>query len=429
MKKIVLKVFKNKFVRNVIILASGTAGAQALGMLFSPIITRIYGPDAYGVMGTFISMANIIIPVAALSYPIAIVLPKENRDAKELIRLSLIITIVLSLISLIILILFSSTIESIFNLKEIGDFLFLIPLVIAFAGMMQVMEQWLIRTKQFSINARVTFLQSLITNIGKVSVGWFYPVAIVLVTFTALENGIKGFMMFLFNKESIKHPTNETIDNKQQLKKVAKKHYDFPLFRAPEQFLNATSNSLPILMLTAFFGPASAGFYTIGRTVLRLPTRLIGKSVGDVFYPRIAEAYNQNENVASLIKKATFTLAGVGIIPYGLIVLLGPQLFSIVFGADWYVAGEYARWLAFWSFFGFINRPSVHSLAVLGAQKFHLIYTIIMLTTRMAVLAIGYYVFSNDVVAVALFGITGGLLNIGLITFTLRICRQRMNES
>src|SRR5699024_1825873 len=193
------------------------------------------------------------------------------------------------------------------------------------------------------------------------------------------------------------------------------------------QFLNAASNRLPVLMLTAFFGPASAGFYSIGRTVLRLPTQLIGKSVGDVFYPRIAEAYNNKENIVNLIKRATLALAGVGIIPYGIIILFGPQLFSLVFGNDWVIAGEYARWLALWSFFGFINRPSVRSLAVLSAQKFHLLYTIGMLITRIIVLITGYYIFSSDTIAVALFGVSGAILNIGLIIFTLKISKSRMN--
>src|SRR5699024_2640536 len=221
--------FKKNFVRNVMILATGTAGAQALGMLFSPIITRMYGPEAYGVMGTFTSLANIIIPIAALSYPIAIVLPKVNRDAKGLIRLSLFITGILSIISLFVIIFFKQNIINLFNLNEIGSFLFLIPLVVIFAGFMQVMEQWMIRTKQFSINARVTLIQSLITNLSKVGIGYFYPVAIVLVVLTAFANGFKGFLMFVFNKKSIRYTDNEKVYNKKETKELAKQHYDFPL--------------------------------------------------------------------------------------------------------------------------------------------------------------------------------------------------------
>lgn len=424
MKTKLSNLFKKKFVRNVMILASGTAGAQALGMAFSPIITRMYGPEAYGMMGTFTSMANIVIPIAALSYPIAIVLPKDNRDAKGIIRLSFLITIILSSISLIILLFFKNSIISLFNIKAIGNFIFLIPLVVVFAGFMQVMEQWLIRTKQFSINAGADLFQSLLLNLGKVGIGVFYPFAAVLVVITAFNNGVKGFFMFKFNKKTIRNIDNDIIYNKKQIKQLAKSYYDFPLYRAPQQLINAISQNMPVILLTTFFGPASAGFYTIGRTVLNLPTRLIGKAVGDVFYPRITEAVNKKEDATNLLKKATLSLAGVGLIPFGIIILFGPLLFSFVFGHEWSIAGEYARWLAFWTYFMFMNRPSVHALPALSAQLFHLKFTIINLIVRLSALSIGFLLFKSDLVSVALFGISGGLANIALIAFTLNFSKK-----
>ncbi len=429
MKNTLLNIFKKTFIRNVIILASGTAGAQVIAMVLSPLITRIYGPEAYGIMGTYASMISIIAPVAALTYPIAIVLPKKDQDAKGLIQLSLIITFFISMVSLLIIFIYNKQIVNIFNLKEIANFLYLIPLVVIFGGLMQVSEQWLIRTKQFAINARVTILQSAIINGSKVGIGIIYSFASVLVVLTVFANGLRaGMMIFFAKKSSYQTPITNNKEEKKSLRELAKQYYDFPTYRAPEVFLNATSNGLPILMLTAFFGPASAGFYSIGRTVLSIPSQLIGKSVGDVFYPRIAEAANNKEDLTALIKKATIALGAVGIVPYGLIVLFGPTLFNFVFGSDWIIAGEYARWIALWSFFGFMNRPSVMALPVMSAQRFHLIYTVIMLITRIGVLVIGYYVFSSDVVAVALFGISGAILNFGLITITLKISRRRVFE-
>lgn len=316
---------------------------------------------------------------------------------------------------------FNKQIINTFNLNEVEVYLYLIPFVIIFAGLMQVSEQWLIRTKQFSINAKVTFWQSIIINGGKVSVGFFYPFASVLVFFTVLANGLRAAMMILFARRTSHKVEKGENEEKKSLKELAKKYYDFPIYRAPEVLLNAVSNGLPILMLTSFFGVAAAGFYSIGRTVLSIPSQLIGKAVGDVFYPRVAEAANNGENVTKLIKKATLALGGVGIIPFGFIVLFGPIIFSFVFGKDWYIAGEYARWLALWSLFAFMNRPSVQSLPVLNAQKFHLIYTIIMLLIRVLALAIGYFVYNSDIVAVALFGITGAILNLGLILITIKI--------
>src|SRR5699024_10099160 len=152
----------------------------------------------------------------------------------------------------------------------------------------QIMEQWLIRTKQFSINAKATFYQAAIVNIGKIGIGMLYPVAKVLVFFTAITNGLRAIMMYLFsNKIDVlsKKSKNSTDNN---LRSIAKKYYDFPIYRAPQDLLDSASQSMPVIMLTTLFSPAAAGFFTIGRTVLRLPTNLIGKAVGDVFYPRIA---------------------------------------------------------------------------------------------------------------------------------------------
>ncbi|HLR51717.1 MAG TPA: oligosaccharide flippase family protein [Candidatus Avamphibacillus sp.] len=419
MKKKIIRLIKKPFVRNVIIMATGTAAAQAVSMGLSPIITRLYGPEAFGVMGVFMAIVQIIAPIAALTYPIAIVLPKNDENAKGLIRLSLYTSSAVATVTALILLFFNKQIVELFQIGEIAAFLYLIPIVILFSGLMQVSEQWLIRTKQFGINAKVAFLQSVIINGSKVGVGLIHPVATVLVVLSASANGLRALMMMLFARKSNYKQSTELQDNQLSIKELAKKHRDFPLFRAPEVFLNAVSQGLPVLLLTTFFGPASAGFYTIGRTVLSLPTQLIGKSVGDVFYPRISEAANNGENINRLIKKATLSLGAVGIIPYGIVFLFGPWLFGFVFGAEWVTAGEYARWIALWSLFGFMNRPSVMAMPVLSAQLFHLKFTAIMLVTRIVALAIGYFFFSSDLIAIALFAVSGAVLNFALILITL----------
>lgn len=424
MKRIIKKLAKKPFIRNVIILSSGTAAAQMITLLTAPVITRLYGPEAYGLMGTFMAIISVMAPVAALSYPVAIVLPKSNNDAKGLIKLSLLITVIISLLVFILLLLFKHQIVSIFQLEEISVYLYLIPIVLALAGLLQVIEQWLVRTKQFSVSAKATLLQSIIVNSGKLGIGFFHPAAAVLILFTSLRQGVKSFLLLLLTKNINKGLLKAIPKEKVTIKKLAKKYRDFPIFRTPEILLNAISGNLPILLLTSFFGPVSAGFYVIGRSVLNIPSQLIGKSVGDVFYPRITEASNNNENLAQLIKKATLSLATVGAIPYGIVIMFGPWLFGFVFGEEWVTAGEYARWISLMSYFMFINRPSVVSLPVLSAQRFHLIYTIFVLITRILVLLVGFYVFKSDLVAVALFGVSGAVLNIGLILITLAISKK-----
>ena len=425
MKKKIRRLSASKFLKNITIMVSGTLGAPVITLVLSPVIARLYGPEAFGIMGTFNSIINIIVPIAALTYPIAIVLPKNDLEAKLLVRLSLYIAVSISLLTFVILLAFNQVIIDTFNLNDLSNYLFLLPIAILFSAFMQVSEQWLIRTKQFTVNARVLLLQSLMINGSKVSIGFFYPFASVLVFFTVLSNGLKAFMLLIYSEKSkCMFEKNKKKNQIKEYKKIAKKYYDFPVYRAPEVFINSISNSLPVLILSSFFGVASAGFYTIGRTVLSIPTRIIGKAVGDVFYPHITEVANKGKDVSRIIIKATCAMAGIGIVPFGLIILFGPKIFSLVFGNEWVIAGEYARWIALWSYFAFINRPSVHALPVLKAQKFHLIYTIIMLISRVIALTYGYLIYSDDLISVALFSITGSILNLGLILITIKISKK-----
>lgn len=424
MKSKISQLMKKPLVRNIMIMASGTMAAQAVAMALQPVITRLYGPEAYGVMGVFMAIVMIVSPIAALTYPIAIVLPKDNKEAKGLIRLSLYIAATLAIFSAILLLLFREQIVHLFNIEQVASYLYLIPIVILGAGLMQVTEQWLIRTKQFGISAKTAFLQSIIVQGGKAGVGFFSPVAAVLVVFSALADTFKAIIMIFFSRRK-PNPNSEKIDSDSvSLQQLAGNHRDFPMYRAPQVFINAISQSIPVLLLSSFFGPAAAGFYSIGRTVLTIPSQLIGKAVGDVFYPRITEAADNNENLPKLIQKATLALGGIGIIPFGLVIAIGPWLFDFVFGEEWYRAGDYARWIALWMFFAFVNQPSVKALPVLSAQGFHLAFTVVSIIVRTASILVGFYWFSSDLVAVALFGASGALLNLSLIFITLQISKK-----
>jgi len=417
--------FKKKFVQNVFIVASGAVGAQALSLLLSPIITRLYGPEAFGVLGTFTALTRIVIPIAALTYPVAIVLPKNDSNSKKIIKLSFLITILMSVMSLFILLVFKESVISLFNLEDINNLIFLIPLVIFFAGLMQITVQWVIRTNQFFINAKSEFYHSVIANFSKVGMGLFFPVASVLVVIQTFAQGIRALLIILFLRKNKPNRINFSSDEKElTMKEIAKKHYDFPLYRAPEELISTLSQNLPVLLLTSFFGPAAAGFYSIGRTVLSMPSRLIGKAIGDVFYPRITEAKHKGENLNKLIKKATLTLAGFGFLPFSIIIIFGPFLFSFIFGEDWVRAGEYARWIALFSFSTYLNQPAIKSLPVLSKQRFHLFFTIFRSVARIGGLLIGLIIFKNDLVAVALFGIISMITNLMLISIILKMSKR-----
>lgn len=411
---------KSKFFRNVAIIAAGTGGAQAIIIGFTPVITRYYGPEAFGLLGTFLAVVAIVAPIAALSYPIAIVLPKEDNDAKILAQLSSRIALGIACVLTLCLLVIGDWMVELLSLQAISAFILLIPFAMLFSAWLQIVQQWLIRKKHFNITARVTIFQALILYSAITVIGFFKPLAAVLIVLSTGGTLIHFLMLVIIAKKADAQDQNrENQISMSSQWDLAKKYYDFAIYRSPQILINSFSNSLPVLMLAAFFGPTSAGFYALCERALSLPGAFIGNSVFQVFYPRITEAFHEGENISRLIIKATLALASVGFVPFAVVVAIGPWLFGFIFGREWVIAGEYARCLAFWIYLNFINRPSVAAIPVLGLQKGLLIYEFFSTGSKLIALYIGFIRFGDDKIAIALFSMVGALAYIALITWVI----------
>ncbi len=418
----VLALYRRPFVRHVVIAASGAAGVQAVGVLFAPLITRLYGPEVFGLFGAFMALIAAVVPMAALAYPVAIVLPGKDRDAAYLAVISMVVALGLAGLLGFVLWAMGERIATLLGVLALQPYMVLIPPVMFFVALQQIAQQWLIRNKQFAVMARIGVVYAFLLNIAKSGMGWFRPLTAVLIGLTAIGSALHVFLLGMGVKRAAagRTPPITELPAIRTLWNLAKKYRDFPLYRAPQTTINALTQSLPVIMLAAYFGTASAGFYTLCTKTIGMATFLIGKSVGDVFYPRIAEAVRSGENITRLIARTTAAMAGVAVVPFALVIAFGPWLFGWIFGAEWVVAGDYARWISLWLFGALMNRPSVAAIPALSMQGVFLVYEIISIALRVAAIMIGFHWYANDVAAVALFSLVGLLLNLTLITVVLR---------
>jgi O-antigen/teichoic acid export membrane protein len=400
----------SRFVRDVVMVASGTAVAQAVTVIFTPFITRMYGPEAFGVLGLFIAAVTVFNPVATLAYPIAIILPRDDVEALGLVRLSVIISFGTALLTTVMLLWGGAGLAGVLGIETINAYLYLIPVIMLFNAWAQIASQWLIRKKEFAVISSLAILHSLASNSMKGGVGWFYPTTTVLIGLAIIGSGLQAALLFVGTiRANQKAAMGPTFIANSSLVKLAKRHSAFPLYHMPQMVINAASRSLPVIMLAAFFGPAAAGFYTLAQMVLGLPANLIGKAVSDVIYPRFAKAAADGRNISRQIMQATGILLVTGSLLFGLIALWGPWLFSFVFGQEWALAGEYARWLSLFFLFNFINKPCVAAVPVIGVQRGLLVYEFFSTGVKVFGLAIGCYWFDSSVWAVALFSIFGAI--------------------
>lgn len=427
MRKTIQDFIKRPFIRNVAVVASGTAVSQAISMAFSPIITRLYGPEAYGVQGVFMSVAGIMSIGAALTYPVAIVLPKSDADALGLVQLSLYIGVVMSLLATIALYFYGSEILSLLNAEEISGFIYFIPLVMFISVLGSVASQWLIRKKAFGLTAKVNVLVTFLASTIKSGLGVVYPKAIVLIAIYILSSIFSALLMLLgWRRSTVKNEARKSVvGSREEIWALAKRHSDFALLRTPQNLINGVSHNLPVMLLATYFGPASVGFYSIATAVLAVPAGLIGNSVMQVFYPRINEAMHRGEDVRALIIKATTGMALGGALPFGAVSVAGPLLFSFIFGPEWRTAGVYAQWLSIWLFFQYINKPAVSAIPALRLQGGLLIYELFSTGSKIFALYLGFSVFKSEVVAIALFSMFGVVAYAWLILWVISLAGRR----
>jgi O-antigen/teichoic acid export membrane protein len=421
MRDKLLSFTERPFVRNVAAVAGGTATAQVIAILFSPLITRLYGPEAYGIQGVLMSIVAVGSSFAALSYPLAIVLPKSDRVAHGLVILSINVGLLTSAFAVVIFYVFGDTILALLNAEKAAAFVLLIPLAMLVVVLNDVLGQWLIRKRAFKLTAKVSAASSLLANSTKLGFGFVYPTAAVLVATTIFGVALRVILMFVGIRDRNTSDADKSVLTKPPAEKgrLARKYSDFAILRTPQNFINVVSVSLPVVMLAKFFGPTSVGFYALASMVLATPANLIGGSVSNVFYPTVNDAIRRGDDVRRLVVKTTVGLALIGLVPLIVIVAAGPFLFSLVFGAQWEQAGVYAQWLSVWLFFQYVNKPAVSTIPALRLQKGLLIYELFSTGSKIVALLVGFVLYESDVVGIALFSIFGVIAYLWLILWVI----------
>lgn len=425
------RLLKNKSVRSITVVAAGTAGAQLLNVAFTPFITRMYGPEAFGLLGTFLAILAILTPLASLSYPIAIVLPKHDKDAAQLARASVVIAVVMSLLTALVLLLFKAPIVSLFDLQAVEPYLLLLPLAMFFTALVAVASNWVLRRKLFKMSARVSVLQALWTNLAKLGVGLLNPVAAVLIVVASAATLLHGVMLWLGIRRQPRAgdppPGADASfgdDTPTGVRALLSRHRDFPFYRTPQIVINSIGQSLPVLMIASLFGPAAAGLYALPKSIMGMPSLLIGKSVSDVFYPQFVEHVRDGKNAHGILLKACVSLLAFAALVYSPVALFGPWLFGLVFGSEWSAAGEYARWMSFWFVAILASRPIIAAIPVLSLQGMFLIFEIVTLALRALAIYAGYSITSSALGAVAAFSLVSVLTFVVLAALVFRQAKK-----
>ena len=326
-----LQLITSKFSRQVATLATGTSISQIITIATSPIITRLFSPESLGVSALFISIIGPLAIISTLSYPTAIVLPRNQSQAVKLILLSIYLAVVFTFILIILWLIFDQKISEIFDINAIQSYAYLAPLAILGTSISGIISQWLIRNKSFLLISKIAIITAIITSAIKIIVGYYYPDPIVLI-----YSAIIGYYIILFYIKFIQ--TDEFIEikflnfskkNFLQLYKIAIKYLDFLIYRTPQTLLNYMNHSISIFMLTLLFGLESAGYYSLAFAVA-VPITVISGSVYQAIYPKI-NIFLEGQIVYPYLIKSILWLSVFGLLPTVTLIFLVKKYLLLFF--------------------------------------------------------------------------------------------------
>lgn len=415
------------FIRNVVTLMTGTVFAQILLILVAPILTRLYSPSDFGVFNLFTSIGSILAVVACLRYEGAIVLPEKDKDAANVFTLCITICISMAIFILVIVAFFRESIADLFNAPSLSFWLWFMPLSIIVSGLFMVFNYWSTRRKQFKRLAVRQVTNSTVTALTQISVGATFHIGPGGLIGGSLIGQLVATVRLAWQIYKDEGKQIISFINKISMKHMLYRYKKFPLYDSWAALLNTSSNLLPALLLAYFFNPVVVGLYALGNRVLGVPMGVIGNAVSQVFFPRAVEARRAGELDYVALKMFNILL-NMGFVPILLIAIVAPDLFRIVFGSEWILAGEYVRWLSAFMLLAFISSPISSIYSVMERQREGLIIYLFVFVIRLTALIIGGMK-GDALFTVALFGISEATFRFFNCCYILHMAGVRVSDT
>ncbi len=333
---------KNEFAKNVLTLMTGTVLAQAVPIAIIPILTRIFTPEDFGLLALYGAFVSILGVVATGRYEIAIMLPKENEEARVLLQVSVLVAFFIALIVSIPIFIWNVEIASFLGNEAIASWLYLVPASVTLIGVYQALTYWNNRQKRFRNTAVSRVNQSLFQGVAQTALG-FGKIAGGLIWGQFF--GIISSTTYLLRKDQNYKKVLEKTEV-SALKQQMKKYQKFPKYGIIGGLCDAGATQMPVLMLTKFYSSTVTGMFSLTFRVLNMPTSIVSSAISQVLFQKVVEiSHNEPENLNKYIIKMFFFLFLVYLPAVPILFFWGDTLFAFVFGEEWGQAGIYAGYL------------------------------------------------------------------------------------
>lgn len=421
MKQKVQQIFRNQFLKNVSTLAFGTLISQGLVVASSPLLTRLFSVEAFGVLSVFTSITVFFAVISTGRYELAIGLPKKNSEALQIIRLILFLGFGISILYLFGIIL----LKDVFQIEDQSGFLsrsssYLAPIYIFFIAVYSALSYWNQRNKKYKLIS--------ISNAVQVIAATFFSIVFGLLGFQegmiwSLIIGIAIACLFILVKEKL---LRKIWVQKEQLLPIAKEYQSFPRYMIfSDLSLTASQQFIPLLF-SILYSTTVVGFFAMANRMLRLPNIVITSSIANVFRNDAIDEIRKIGNCKALYESTFKKLIFMSLPIYLIIFLVAPFLFKMIFGEIWLEAGYYARIIALFLFIEFVATPLNTLYYVREKQKFLMRLQFFNAAFGALAIYLGSVFYNDARISLVLFSINAVFFNLFMLFFSYKIARNKL---
>lgn len=326
----------------------GSAGIGALlTLVTTPIMTRLYLPEAYGMNVLVLTITTTIASLGLLGLPVALAREKDREQQINLIDASSQIMLIIIICCIFAAAVIVSYAAVPFD-SSLQIVLFLFPLLIFLNAIQRISDSL--------VNARGQFRAQAISRVGgavvarglTLALGWLgYPVAASMLAGDGAGKASHVALTVKFASFWADARQIRWMPDFRFLLRTIRQHREF-VFKANLAAILPTFVTLGIqTMLGVRLGVDAMGYFALAQSILTLPVTIISlASAPVVFHKLVLVADSTPERLLQLTIKALIAYLTVGVVLMVPIILFGSGIFSIVFGENWKVAGVTASILA-----------------------------------------------------------------------------------
>lgn len=369
---------KETFFAKAITLITGTGIAQILPILASPILTRLFVPSEFGEMAFFMATSAIFTIIATGRFELAIMLPKNDDEALIILVSLTVISFLFCSIFFFVIHIFSDLILSFLNTAFTLEVLYLLPIGIFLSGCSQGVSYWLNRTNDFNALSKYRILQSAITvllgvffgKLGYNKHGLIFSYLIGL----SISLGQLFFVTYHLKDKSF-----------FSFFRVLKKYLDHPKFLMPSALLDNAAVQAPVFFITKIFSKSIVGAYSLAFRMVASPLSIISSTIGQVYFNKISNlAQNQPESLYRVVIDTSKLLSVFSVIIFIPLLTFGEEIFRLVFGESWVVAGKLCEILSVAMMMKFIVSPLSTMFIIVKKTKFAIMWQILYFITTIS---------------------------------------------